>query len=263
MDGTMPDIREREDLHPAVRDRLGDKLRFVTPLRSRVILSRRYDVPVLFTINNRSDRIHAMHLKGRFYEAGQLEILAEHMPEGGTFMDVGANIGNHSLFMLLLGGAARVIPVEPNPDAIELYLSNMALNDLLDRVDVAALGYGLDAADADGLKVHAPKGNLGWATLKPEAEAARGGAEVSVRAGDGIVGEAHVDVIKMDVEGMEIGALKGLEATITRCKPKLFVEVDTRNRAAFFELMGRWGYETVQAFKENRLNQNLLMGPKP
>lgn len=249
-------------LHPAVAASLGDEGRFVTPRNARVILTRRYEVPVFFTMNNRSDRIHRTHLKGRFYESAQLEAIHAHFPPGGTFMDVGANIGNHTLYMLLLGGAARVIPIEPNPEALSLFLANVTLNGLLDRVELSTLGYGLDAAAADGLKVHAPKGNLGWAKIKPEAEAAPGGADVAVRAGDGLIGGAQVDFIKIDVEGMEIGALKGLEATIKRCRPRLFVEVASANRAKFFDLMDRWGYETMQADKEMKLNQNLLMGPK-
>lgn len=254
-------VRADETLHPAVRAAIGNPMRFVSPQRSRVILSHRYDPPILFTINNKQDRIHMNHLKGRFYELNQLEVMQRYFPEGGTFMDVGANVGNHTLYMLLLGGAARVLPVEPNPKAISLLLSNVILNGLLERVELSTLGYGLDAEDADGLAIHAPRDNLGWVKLKPVGEAKGDGTEVQVRAGDGLVGDAHVDFIKIDVEGMEIGALKGLEQTILRCRPHLFVELELVNREEFFEMMATWRYEVAEEFEANKINQNLLLRP--
>lgn len=259
----MRALRNDESLHPAVRKAVGNRLRYVSPLNGRVVVSHRYELPVLFTVNNDQDRIHINHLKGRFYEHNQLAVMKGYFPEGGTFMDVGANIGNHMLYMLLLGGAARVLPVEPNPKAISLLVSNIILNGLTDRVDFSTLGCGLDAEDGDGLAIHSPRDNLGWAKLKPVGEARGDGTAVPVRRGDALVGETHVDFIKIDVEGMEIGALKGLEQTILRCRPHLFVELENVNREPFFAMMSAWGYEVAEDFKANNINQNLLLRPLP
>ena len=85
---------------------------------------------------------------------------------------------------------------------------------------------------------------------------------ISVRAGDELFDGMQIDVLKMDVEGMEIGALKGLKATIARCKPTMFIEVDTANLDAFHALMDDYGYDVVHAFKATRVNQNFLLKPK-
>ncbi|MFY0632916.1 MAG: FkbM family methyltransferase [Vannielia sp.] len=255
-------LKADEALHPAVIAALGNPMRLVNPQGSRVILAHRYGFPIFFTVDNKQDRIHQFHLKGRFYEGEQLAVIKRYFPEGGTFMDVGANVGNHTLFMLLLGGAARVIPVEPNPKAIRLLVANLIFNGLLERVDLTSLGYGLDAEAGDGLAIHSPRDNLGWVKLKPQAEAEGDAVPVSTRTGDSLVGEAQVDFIKIDVEGMEVGALKGLEATITRCKPVLFIELAHANKEAAWKMFDAWGYELAEEFEPNRLNQNILLRAK-
>jgi FkbM family methyltransferase len=247
-----------ERLHPAVRRALGKDARYVVPRGARVTLSRRHDRPVLFVTNNMDDRIHATQKEGAFYERAELDLLARHMPQGGTFMDAGANIGNHSLYMLLFGGAARVVPVEPNPAAIALYLAAMQINGLLDRVALDTLGYGLGVAGAGTFAVHAPKGNLGWAKLRASDDA----EGVEVRAGDDLLAGRRIDVLKMDVEGMEMEALAGLAETVRRDRPVLFVEVGTRNAEAFRALMDDWDYEVGEAFAERKVNQNFLMVPR-
>ena len=256
---SIADALADERLQPAVRRALGNQNRFRTPRRVRTIMSHRYDVPVIFCVNNPDDRIHIRQTKGFFYEEEELAMMAEHMPKGGTFCDIGANVGNHSLYMLLKGGAGRVVPVEPNPDAISLLLSNMILNRVADRVALETLGYGLDEGAADDLAIHAPRANLGWAKLKKAGE---GDDAISVRAGDELFEGMKIDVLKMDVEGMEIGALKGLKATIARCKPTMFIEVDTTNLDSFHALMNDYGYDVAHAFKATRVNQNFLLKPK-
>lgn len=246
-------------LHPSVAAALGQPHRYIAPRRSRVVLSHRYGMPVMFNVDNPKDRIHIRHRKGLFYEEDVLKTIAGHFPKGGTFCDIGANVGNHSLYMLLLAGAARVVPVEPNPDAIALFCANMLLNQLGDMVDFTTLGYGLGAANSDDMAIHAPKGNLGWARLR-QAEA--GENTISVRTGDTLLGDRHVDFIKMDVEGMEIGALQGLQATIARDHPVLFVEVDHANADAFHALMDDYGYAVQTAFDPSGVNRNFLLLPK-
>jgi FkbM family methyltransferase len=265
-DGTVTDLvpdmgplLTDEGLHPTCRSALGQRGRYVTPRGSRTVLSHHYARPVWFLVNNSDDRIHAEQMTGRFYEERQLATMAEVMPTGGTFLDIGANIGNHSLYMLCLGGAERVVPVEPNPKAVQLLVGAMMLNRMLGRVDLSGLGYGAGAERSDGMAVHDPKGNLGWAKLK---HARDGEDTVPVRAVDDIVADAPVHFVKIDVEGMEIEALKGLRRTIERDRPPIFIEVDRHNREAFFTWMEEHDYEVAEAFGERKINQNFMLMPK-
>jgi FkbM family methyltransferase len=249
----MFDVEALSQYHPCVVSGVGRPEHYRTPRGSRTIVSHRYDKPVFFVINNKNDRIHINQGKGQFYEFDQLSMMREHFPDGGTFLDVGGNIGNHSLFMTLLGRAAKVIPIEPNPDAVVLMLAAFMLNGVMDKVKLDGLGYGAGSKDEDGYVIHNPKSNLGWTRIK---KAEDGG--VSVRTCDGIVGDDHVDLVKMDVEGFEIEALKGLEQTIKRDKPMLFIEVDHKNKEEFGALMVKWDYAMVLEYKAGSINQNSL-----
>lgn len=253
----QPEAGARPDLHPAVAASIGRDDRYITPRRVRVIRSHRYETPVFFTINNPEDRIHASQSRGRFYEEKVLQTLRPYFPEGGTFLDAGANIGNHSLYMLLFGGAARVIPFEVHPDAISLYCAAMILNGVDDRVSLETLGYGLHDTNRDDAMLKPRKGNLGWTKVDPDQE-----GDLALRTGDSLVGDSKVDFIKMDVEGLEVAALRGLAETIRRDRPPIFVEVDNRNREAFDALMAEWEYDVAEAFAQNRINQNLLLLPR-
>lgn len=252
-----PEAEVGPDLHPAVAASIGRDGRYITPRRVRVIRSNRYETPVFFAINNPDDRIHASQSGGRFYEEKVLMTLRRHFPEGGTFVDAGANIGNHSLYMLLLGGAAKVIPFEVHPDAISLYCAAMILNGVDDRVTLETLGYGLHDTNRDDAMLSPRKGNLGWTRVDPDRE-----GDLALRTGDSLVLDRKVDFIKMDVEGLEVAALRGLAETIRRNRPPLFVEVDNSNRKAFDALMAEWEYDVAQAFAQNRMNQNLLLLPR-
>ncbi|KMW56880.1 hypothetical protein AIOL_001837 [Candidatus Rhodobacter oscarellae] len=244
------------NLHPEVARAYRRAASYVSPRGARVVLAEPLGEPIYFCVNNRNDRIHKNHLRGQFYEQDVLGELAEHMPDGGTFVDIGANIGNHTLYMAKHGGAGRVIPMEPNPAAIALLMSVVRLNRIEDQVELSALGYGLGEADAGGFAIRDIKGNLGWARLEDS------GGDIEVRKGDTLLAdEACVDLIKIDVEGMEIAALSGLQRTIERDQPEIFVEVDHGNREAFDALMDAHSYRCALEFPKSRMNQNFLMEP--
>jgi hypothetical protein len=60
---------------------------------------------------------------------------------------------------------------------------------------------------------------------------------------DALVEYASVRLIKMDVEGMEVEALRGAEKLIRRCAPALYVENDRTARSeALISLLFGFGY---------------------
>jgi hypothetical protein len=89
---------------------------------------------VLFATDKTHDPIQRAHRNGTFYEAEDLALIAPHVPQGSTFVDIGANVGNHTVYAAMILGVARVIPVEPNPLALRLLMLNVMMNGLEDRV---------------------------------------------------------------------------------------------------------------------------------
>lgn len=171
------------------------------------------------------------------YEKRNIEIIRQ-LAGGrtGTFLDVGANIGGHTI--LLARHFGRLAAFEPNPAAFDRLGRNLALN----RHDhVSAYAFGLSDADAE-LPFQVQQGsNPG--TSRFLARTAPGAISLPVRNGDAVIHEhslSPVAAIKVDVEGHEERVIAGLGRTIARDRPVLFFEWEsTRNgRACFDRLPG-------------------------
>ena len=211
---------------------------------------------VTFCTRMENDPIQRNHRRGTFYELKELRDLKDVFPQGGTFVDIGANVGNHTLYAALFLKAGKVIPVEPNPIAYRLLISNVVVNGLEEVVDLTRLGVGLSDQAGEGYAMERKMRNLGSARMLA------GKGDIEVHPGDALFeGEAPA-MIKIDVEGMEMEALRGLEATIAAHKPVLMVEVDNTNEDAFFTWADGAGYELRSTVQRYRLNKNHLLVPR-
>src|SRR5688572_10575306 len=120
-----------------------------------------------FFVANEFDVIQRVHLKGQFYEQEELDIIARYF-EGGVFADVGANVGNHTLYAAKILDARKVIACEPNPAALRILELNIVANGLRDRVVVHTVGLSAKS---------------GWASLSTPDDNNLGGTRLSPHAG--------------------------------------------------------------------------------
>jgi FkbM family methyltransferase len=137
------------------------------------------------------------------WEADVMKVLARFLEPGSLFVDVGANVGYHSLFAAQLG--AHVVAVEPVPWTLELLRANVWRH----RADVEVV----DAAASDAA------GTV-WVAIDPThrsgAQIGDQGVEVRAAPLDQLVPEGAVDVLKVDVEGAEPQVLRGAAAILER-----------------------------------------------
>lgn len=137
-------------------------------------------------------------------------------------LDVGANIGNHALY--LAGIFDWVICFEPNPIALDRLRHNIELN----RVEnVTVYPVGLGEFDAELPFHNNTAGNIGGGSFVhtdfPVSHT------LPVRNGDQILRGIHdVALIKVDVEGFEASVLRGFTKTIARNRPLIVLEFDGR-----------------------------------
>lgn len=245
-------------LSPTARAILATPDTFLSPKHARIARVVVQGQPVFFTIANRRDRIQGRQMRGAFYEPGELQIIAQHFPPGGVFCDAGANVGNHTLYALKFLNAASALTFEPNPQAYELLLSNLVLNGLIDRIDPAMLGYGLtDRADAPAMGLATRDKNLGATQLVADA-----GGAIAVRRGDDLLAGRRIDFLKVDVEGMELQVLRGLQGAIITHRPPIFVEVDHQNNAALLAWADQIGYGVAVEGRSFKKNRNILLAPR-
>ncbi|HYI82364.1 MAG TPA: FkbM family methyltransferase [Acetobacteraceae bacterium] len=154
-------------------------------------------------------RLLAAMAHGGVLEGGTRRALASLLPPGGAFLDVGAHVGTMTLLAARrVGERGRVFAVEPLPRLAALLRRNMAINDVADRVSVAACAAGEAEAEAT-LHIGAV---LGESSLLPLPEAMdAGAARVAVRRVDDIVpAGTRIDVAKIDAEGAELQVWRGM-----------------------------------------------------
>jgi FkbM family methyltransferase len=154
------------------------------------------------------------------YSPGESELFAKVVPAGATALDIGANIGLHTLSLArAVGPRGAVIAIEPQRSMFQLLCANLALNGL-DNVRAMEVAMGRKAATAFIPRVDYNKvGNYGGIALREE------GDPVEVITLDSLkLAECHF--IKIDVEGQEEGVIAGAAKTIARLQPVLYVEND-------------------------------------
>jgi FkbM family methyltransferase len=213
---------------------------------------------VRFFVADRDDVIQGgSHAQGVFYEPEELEIIAGHFPPGGVFVDIGANVGNHTLFVGKYLRPRQVIVIEANPPAIEVLQVNIELNGLQTLVDASHLGVGLSDS-ASSATPDTPPGNLGATRLLP---CGGGIGSIPLIPGDAILRDRRVDFLKVDVEAMELRVLAGLEETLARWRPAIFIEVDDLNVEPFRDWMRSRGYVSVCRYRRYPVNENYMLLP--
>jgi FkbM family methyltransferase len=208
---------------------------------------------VFFATDVRRDPIQRAHRYGQFFEAKELSLLTKLVPEGATFVDIGANVGNHTLFAALKLKAAKVIPFEPNPKVSRLLKINVALNRLSKVVDLSHLGFGLGNANSDDFGLEARTINLGATRMLP------GTGTLQVRRGDDILAGERIDAVKIDVEGMEMAVLQGLEQVITANRPMIMIEVPKDHESDFQPWVTAHGYRIAHALPHYQILTNYML----
>ena len=162
------------------------------------------------------------------YEPELREIFRTVLPTGGIAVDVGANVGWHTLLLArLVGEGGRVLAAEPNPSVRARLQDNLHLNRIR-HVDVVPYALG----DAEGtVAFHAPEADDtgagdGHVVTATETDGRRV-IRVETRRLDTILQAMQVerlDLIKIDVEGFEWPVLKGAEQVIARFRPHIVFE---------------------------------------
>lgn len=209
-----------------------------------------------FCCNFEKDAVQRRHRLGRFFETAELEAVAPHVPAGATVLDVGANVGNHAIFFADQCDAARVILIEPNPLALAPLIGNIELNRMADKLDTGFLGIGLSDCAHGGLGMRRHVRNLGGTKME------EGTGDLEVRAGDDLFPDTDFDLIKIDVEGMEMKVLAGLDRTIARCRPALMIEVDNEHLPAFRDWCKARTYREAGSWRRNPRNETFLILPE-
>lgn len=165
------------------------------------------------------------------------DVLKARAGEAGVVLDVGANRGHHALFLSRF--ARTVHAVEPYQKVLEPFRAMIARNGV-SNVVIHQVGLADREEDADFHEP--PPANLGVGSFVASAEnVAAPTRKLHLVAGDALLsgaGVERIDLLKLDVEGFEKKALRGLAKTLQAGRPVVVVElsVDPASSEAFASL---------------------------
>lgn len=182
---------------------------------------------IKFQITDPDEYLQKFWLRGVFYELGMLQFIEHRWKERAgkgrlTFIDVGACIGNHTIFFAKIIGA-RVHAIEPWPMSCSLIRNNADLNRPYSGgpIQVWQMAAGESAC---------------FMPFSLNDDGNSGMHKIDIN-GDHLVKVASIDVIldtsdpihlmKIDVEGYYIPVLKGALEIITRHHPEIYIECQT------------------------------------
>jgi FkbM family methyltransferase len=196
------------------------------PQDGRLLLRYREHIGTQLLVHGRFEDEEVAFLRGEVRAAG-----------GGTIVDAGAHVGYFTVSLAREAGTSgQVLAVEPLPSNLELLRANVALNKL-DNVRIFPLALGdreshvqLNvASDPAFSSLHTPYIRSTARTLR-----------IPMNRLDTLWRECDrpfVIVVKVDVEGAELGVLEGGEDLLESCKPLVMLEA---NDAAHLDEVTSW-----------------------
>ena len=194
-----------------------------------------------------------MRLLTRTYEADTVELVRKITRPGMVALDIGANVGYYTrLLSTLVGSSGHVLAFEPHPRSFTLLRQNTVQ---LNNVSLIAMAVGhmegwatlydsLPEAGSSSLRCDARQVaelrdvHRGQA-LAPRIVKDLPTATYSVKTTsvDSYLSERHireVNIVKIDIEGAELDALRGMEEIVKRSKQMaMFIELNPRTLRQF------------------------------
>jgi FkbM family methyltransferase len=158
------------------------------------------------------------------YEPGLVRTLQDELRPGDVVVDVGAHVGVHALSAARrlrdLGGGGRVIAFEPTPDSAAAIRAAALRNGVPVEVVQAALGESGGEVEILG----DPRYGAHDAGVRSQFGAGEVVARARVLTFDGWAEDElleRLDVVKIDIEGAEILALRGMRTALKTLAPRL------------------------------------------
>jgi FkbM family methyltransferase len=182
------------------------------------------------------------------YELDLQQAVDELVQPGWVVYDVGANIGYISLMLARqVGETGRVFAFEALPANVQRLRRNIGLNELQDRVHVISAAV-VDQAAPVHFLVH-PSTSMGkvvGSAGRDKIQEYQQEIEVMGLALDGFVyedGHPAPQVIKLDIEGGEVLAVKGMQRILAELRPLMLVELHGYEAArAVWPVLASAGY---------------------
>jgi len=194
-----------------------------------------------YVVFNKNDKYigKAIEKYGEFSEF-EVELFRQICYEGAVVVEVGANIGIHTLAIAgMVGKTGRVFAYEPQRIVFQTLCANMAINSI-ENVEC----YQIAVSSEDGFVLvpdldYDVEENFGGVRIAGFSH----GSKVPTARLDDLLDIQQLNFLKIDVEGMEGQVIRGASTLIETLRPCLYVENDVIEQSKeLIELIGSFGY---------------------
>lgn len=185
------------------------------------------------------------------YEPELKKIFRSIIKQGDHVLDVGANIGFHTLyFSELVGKEGKVIAFEPVLSNFRFLQENIKLNNFknIEQKNIAL------SDKNETIKINADENSKNPGSFNLFER--NGDISVQCRIGDELLINERLDFVKIDVEGFEGYVLQGLIETLDKYKPVIVFEYDYNYQEKaglpqdhIFKMLKKIGYQFYEIKK--------------
>jgi FkbM family methyltransferase len=178
-----------------------------------------------------------------FFEYEILSFLKEnYIKSNSVILDIGANIGNHSIFFATQCNVSEVYSFEPIKETYLMLKNNIEINNLSSLIK--PYNYGVSDGKGYASIDEVPKNNIGGTSIKKDNT-----GNIELVSIDSFLNLKQLDFIKIDVESFEISVLLGLKETLKKFMPTILIEIFESNFTAANKILIDLGYKIVNEFE--------------
>jgi len=227
----------------------------------REVLLKKYNKTIWIdtTIKNNDVSNHRFLWSGNFYEAELLEFARKlKLDKNKVIVDVGANVGNHTIFFSLFCPYSKIFAFEPYDKVRKVLESHIELNKLRD-IKVLPYAVGAKTGLCDLIKYPS-----GYDIKYDGRTCVKAGNTIKMVTLDEILENEEVSLIKMDVEDYEYNVLQGAKKILERCHPYLFIEAKSDTlKQRIDNYLADLGYKSTAKFNPYHLTYFYEVVDKP
>ena len=193
----------------------------------KVFLKSHDEMLIVYDFDRPDGGLHPMFIYKFDYECEVLDVIRQHFKPCSLFIDIGANIGMHSIRSLQAGNPQEraVLAIEADSKTFSILALNIEANGCTAFVDTVKAVLWSESMPLHWKGSHSEHGHnhaSASVTLPGRTVLGTNLDSVLMAYGD----QRPISIVKIDVEGAELEVLKGAKETLIRNMPALIVEIE-------------------------------------
>lgn len=179
-----------------------------------------------------------------FYEGTLLDKWKNYIKNSKTIIDIGANLGNHSLYWAINLDCKKIYAFEPFKPNFEILKDNVERNKLN---NIVPINKGVGSQKSKAVVKNFDDSNYGATTLE-ETNDENIADVMEIVDIDSFSAEnsiKQIDFIKIDTEGFEEKVLLGMKNVISKFKPIMWIEVSSETHQNVFSYLFKYNYKII------------------